>query len=241
MPVFDKEAFISKIKATTTRKTAASFNCTTTYAKQYIDIPANSWIQGNLTPNNLAGCVFRLKGDVYLDGNLTIPDRGAIVVDESVGTRRPTIVMNGKMNISYPAVFMSAPEGQVGFKANSFGTTADVISFFSNNNSCMIDEHSPSLTSSGCLSKQDQKDSASGSFAALECWSPGYSSDLSGMSFYAYFGSINCSHNLKIQSVGGQRIYLNYNDLTLLDTTGRAFDGGIWWRDYKVVDYQQVY
>lgn len=246
MPSFDKKAFIDRIKSATTKRTAASFNCPFSFTKQYVDIPANSWIEGDLEPSGSGGCVFRIKGDVYLDGNLTVKNWGAIVVDNSVGATRPTIVINGKVTTADSAGFVSAPERDIGFGPNNVGTVADIISFQSTNVACSKSEDIPSSTVSTCLTIAEAKASAdlggSASNRALVCAGSGNAVNFLGATFYAYYGTISCAHPFKVQSVGGQGIRAGFTaDLTLLDTTGRAFGSGFWWREYKATQYQQLY
>lgn len=246
MPSFDKKAFIDRIKSATTKRTAASFNCPFSFTKQYVDIPANSWIEGDLEPSGSGGCVFRIKGDVYLDGNLTVKNWGAIVVDNSVGATRPTIVINGKVTTADSAGFVPAPERDIGFGPNNVGTVADIISFQSTNVACSKSEDIPSNAVSTCLTIAEAKASAdlggSASNRALVCAGSGNAVNFLGATFYAYYGTISCAHPFKVQSVGGQGIRAGFTaDLTLLDTTGRAFGSGFWWREYKATQYQQLY
>lgn len=247
MPSFDKKAFIDTIKASSTKVSAASFNCPFAWTEHYIDIPANSWIEGDLAPSMAYGCVLRIKGDVYLDGNLSVGSYGAIAVDDSVGANRPKIIVNGRVVVGDAANNVSGPQRSIGFGANNVGTVADIISFQSTNTTCSRNETIPSSTVASCLSVVESKASADldGSSAnrALSCsGGSGIGANFSGATFYAYYGTVYCSQPFTIQSVGGQGVRAGFRaNLSLLDTAGKSFGNGFWWRDYGVVDYQQVY
>lgn len=180
MPSYDRN---SQIAAVT--KTASATDNT------YV---CNSWPFNRTWPSNLkltgnvsigSSCNLVVKGNVYITGNLDLDGAAKITVDNSAGTTRPVIMVDGKITVG----------GSAQLIANSSGTGMEFISFKSSA-SC-----NPNCSS---LSGNDLKTSS-----ALETVNVGGAANLSGMVFDAYWGKISIGGSGTIGSAIGQTVDLS--------------------------------
>ena len=245
LPMFDKKALIDKIRAINpASRPASDFTC----SGGMLVIPADTWIVGNITVGSSpGGCQLLVGGDIYVDGDISIGAWNGMGVAESAGSRNLVLALSGKLTIDDAAVY--GPAGSKGFKSNSAGAIASIISFYSSNLACSKSMTTPTIGASTCLTNGEAMASAkvpSGwadtRYAGLTCGGAGNTSDMSGATFYAYYGIVDCSSPARFQAIGGQGIKLGHaNVMTILDTSGAMFGNVYWWQEYRVLDYQQVY
>jgi Tfp pilus assembly protein PilX len=125
MPYFDKKAF-TDTKILPMLPAVASCPLFGIGAPIWLD---NSRIMGSvsLTGSYFTPCTATLTGDVYIKGDLTIGSNARINVSTTLGSRKPVIVVNGKVNLQGDAI---------GIFANSSNSPVTIISFSSTNTSC---------------------------------------------------------------------------------------------------------
>ena len=82
--------------------------------------PANLKLTGNVDISS--SCDVTIKGNVYITGTLHIGGAAHVRVDDSVGTTRPVILVDGAITV----------DGSASITANSSGTGPELISFASN-------------------------------------------------------------------------------------------------------------
>lgn len=155
--------------------------------------PANLKLTGNVSIDS--SCNVKIKGNAYITGDLNIGGASTITVDESVGTTRPVIIVDGKITLG----------GSARILANSQGTGIQFISF-----------KSAASCGSSCtsLSGNDLKSSQS-----LETVNIGGAVNLPGMIFQAYWGKITLGGSGSVGSVIGQTIDMSGAGTVTFGTT----------------------
>jgi len=155
--------------------------------------PANLKLTGNVSIGG--SCNVMVKGNVYITGDLTINGASTITVDESAGTTRPVIIVDGKITLG----------GSARILANSQGTGIQFISF-----------KSAASCGSDCttLSGNDLKTSQS-----LETVNIGGAVNLPGMIFQAYWGKITLGGSGSVGSVIGQTVDMSGAGTVTFGTT----------------------
>lgn len=121
MPPYDRAAHIARMTTTASPSTTA-YNCSTWsptggptgFARTW---PADLKLTGNVSASS--SCELTITGDVYITGNFDMSGNAAIRIADSVGTRRPVIVVDGAVTAS----------GSSKILANSSGTAAHIISY----------------------------------------------------------------------------------------------------------------
>ena len=172
--------------------------------------PANIKLSGNV---NVGGsCNIKIKGSAYITGDLDIGGAARITVDESVGTTRPVILVDGKIDVG--------GSGQV--IANSKGTGIHFISTKSNA-SC----GSSCTTLSGSALKNTQD---------YETIKVGGAVNLPGMIFQAYWGKVTIGGGGNIGSAVGQTVDLSGAGTV---TFGTQLSSGA--KTWTITSYQQKY
>lgn len=172
--------------------------------------PGNLKLTGNVSIGS--SCNLVIKGNVYITGNLDIGGAARITVDNSVGTTRPVIMVDGKITVG----------GSAQLIANSSGTGMEFISFKSSA-SC-----NPNCTS---LSGNDLKTSS-----ITETVSVGGAANLPGMVFNAYWGKITIGGSGNLGSAIGQTVDLSGAGTV---TFGTKLSSGA--RTWTITSYQQRY
>lgn len=202
-----------------TRPPAASW--TTTGAGNSNTYVCNSWPFDRTWPAHLkltghvnvgGSCNVKIKGDTYITGDLTLGGAAIITVDESVGTTRPVVIVDGKITTG----------GSARIIANSQGTGIHFISFKSSAG-C-----NPNCTS---LSGNDLKTSQN-----LETVNIGGAVNLPGMIFQAYWGKLVLGGSGNVGSVIGQTIDMSGAGTVTFGTSLSSGD-----RTWTVTSYQQKY
>lgn len=143
--------------------------------------------------------------------------------------------MNGQMSSNEPTLFS--------FTANASGKIAHIINFNSSNAACSNSDTIPSSTVNTCLSTSEARTTAtSTSYAGLNIDGTG-TKDLSGATFYAYYGMaiVNGSGIFDIAALAAQGLNSSgTGDFTLTSdnpTFGVPVPSNS--EDYHVVDFVQ--
>lgn len=172
--------------------------------------PANVRFSGNV--ELASSCDLTITGDVYITGNLNIGGAAKIRVADSVGARRPVIVVDGTIN--------AGGSGQM--IANSAGTGIHFISFRSNA-SC-----NPNCTTiTGAELRNTQN---------LQTVSVGGAGNLPGMVFQAHWGRITVAGSGNVGAAVGQTVDLSGAGTV---TFGTRLSSGE--RTWTITSYQQWY
>lgn len=170
--------------------------------------PANLQLNGDV--RIASSCDITITGDAYITGDLDIGGAAKIRVADSVGTDRPTIIVDGKIDVG----------GSGDIIANADGTGIHFISFHSEA-SC-----GPACTS---LSGNDLYNSMNERTVDI-----GGAVNLPGMIFQAYWGEIRVRGSGSIGSAIGQRVDLNGAGTVTFGTSLSSGD-----RTWTITSYQQ--
>lgn len=206
-PAYDRSAQIAAVTATG----AGNSN---TYV-------CNSWPFDRVWPGDLkltgnvsiaSSCNLKVKGNVYITGNLDIGGAARITVDNSAGTTRPVIIVDGKITVGGSAQLIT----------NSSGTGMQLISFKSSA-AC-----NPNCVS---LSGNDLKTSST-----VETVAVGGAVSVPGMIFQAYWGKVTIGGSGNIGSAIGQTVDLSGAGTV---TFGTKLSAGA--RTWTITSYQQRY
>lgn len=211
IPAYDRAAHIGRM-TTTSSMSNLNYNCSQwrnpdAFTRSW---PANLTLSGNV--NLSSSCDLTINGDVYITGNLTLGGAAKIRVANSVGTKRPVIIVDGTISVG----------GSAQLLANNAGTGIQFISFKSNaacNSAC--------TTLTGTALKNTQN---------LETVSVGGAGNLPGMVFQAYWGKITVTGSGKVGSAVGQTVDLSGAGTI---TFGTKLSSGA--KTWTITSYQQVY
>jgi Tfp pilus assembly protein PilX len=207
MPTYDRAAHIART-VTTSTSTDNTYVCNSfPFNRTW---PAHLKLTGSVSI--ASSCNVVIKGDAYITGDLTIGGAAKITVDESVGTTRPVIVVDGKITVS----------GSGGIIANSKGTGIQFISF-----------KSAASCAASCttLSGNDLKSSQ-----ILQTISIGGNVNLPGMIFEAYWGKLTVAGSGNIGAALGQTVDLSGAGTI---TFGTTLSSGA--RTWTITSYQQKF
>lgn len=206
-PTYDRAAHIARM-TTTASGTSNTYTCQSwPFNRTW---PANLKLTGNVTING--SCNIVIKGDAYITGNLTIGGAAKITVDNSVGTTRPVVVVDGAISVG----------GSGQLIANGSGTGIQFISY-KTNASC-----NPSCTS---LTGSELKNSQ-----GLETVTVGGAVNLPGMVFQSYWGKASISGSGNLGAAIGQTVDMSGAGTV---TFGTKLSSGQ--RTWTITSYQQVY
>lgn len=120
MPTYDRSAHIAKMSpssgypANNTNYNCSQWRDPDGFARTW---PANLRLNGNV--NIGSSCDLVITGDVYITGNLEIGGAARIRIDDSLGTTRPVIAVDGEIKVGGSSTLIS----------NSSGTSAHFISY----------------------------------------------------------------------------------------------------------------
>jgi len=116
-PIYNKAAHVAAV-TTTAVGTSNTYVCASwPFDRTW---PGKLKLTGNVSVDS--SCNVTIKGDTYITGNLTVGGAAHIKVDESVGTTRPTVLVDGTINVG----------GSASITANSYGTGLQFVSYASN-------------------------------------------------------------------------------------------------------------
>lgn len=147
--------------------------------------PANLKLTGNVTIGS--SCNLTIKGNVYITGNLTINGAAHVKVDNSVGTTRPVVVVDGTITV----------DGSASITTNSSGTGIEFISFASD----------PSTgCNASCTSITGQKLWETSDYVTIRV---GGAVSVPGVIFHAYWGEVDIAGSGNIGSAIGQTVNLS--------------------------------
>lgn len=158
--------------------------------------PANTKITGDVTLQN--GCHATIKGNVWITGNLTLSNTSQIIVDSSVGTTSPVVMVDGSTGVSF---------NQSGLVlSNLSGTGVEFITYY-----CGV----------GC----NEDSTVTGTTLAAAQTIPTINLNNSAAAinsiFYAYWSQVNLGNSGQIGAVIGQNILMsNTAAVTFGSSTG---------------------
>lgn len=184
MPTYDRQTFFDSMK---TQQPANNGSCSVSNftAKTlgpdivYAGSLTNSWLL----------CQMKIKGNIYVKGDMISTTAITLRVDESVGLKRPIVVVEGdiKLNTLLQSII-----------PNSYGTGIDFISFKSSNANCLTTPACRDRTDPALLyNSHNQTTIDVGPLSAP------------GSTFYSYYGGVNVGAIASIGSVSGQTVTIN--------------------------------
>lgn len=210
-PTYNRSGHTAAV-TTTKPSSDSSIDCTQYSHTQNFDRtwPANLKITGDM--NVGSACNLIITGNVYITGDLTLGGAAKITVADSVGAKRPVVIVDGTIRAGEAAQLI----------ANSSGTGIEFISFKSSA-SC-----SPNCTN---LSGNDLKTSSERTTVTI-----GGGASLPGMLFNAYWGKIVVTGAGNVGSVSGQTVDMSGAGTITFGTT--LSSGSSTW---TISSYQQKY
>lgn len=184
LPDYDRDAQKAAV-ATTLTSSDSTIACGNNQSKTW---PANVKITGNVSLGN--NCTVTVSGNTWLTGNLTFGNNAKIVVAASVGTTRPTFMIDGSSG------FVSGNNSQV--LPNASGTGIYFITYWSSDTGCSPDCNN--VTGNFLKNSQDVvtinlNNNASAPNSIL----------------YARWSRVSVSNNGQLGAVAGQSISLGNN------------------------------
>ncbi|HSX45611.1 MAG TPA: hypothetical protein VLG27_01235 [Candidatus Saccharimonadia bacterium] len=179
LPTYDRAAQKAAVANT---MTGAAASCS---GSSNVNWPANTKITGDVTLSNT--CTVTVKGDVWITGNLNLSNSSKMIIDNSLGTTRPDIMVDGQSGINF------SNNSQVA--ANSSGMGAEFYTFYSK---AVCSPDCASVTGTSLASSRSvQTINLGNSFAAPNSI------------LYAYWTQVNLSNSGQIGAVIGQTIQLS--------------------------------
>lgn len=172
--------------------------------------PANLKLTGNVTVGG--SCEVKIMGDVYITGNLDLGGAAKITVDNSVGTDRPVVMVDGTINVG----------GSARVIANSSGTGVHFVSFKS---SAACSPNCATVTGTDLKNSQN-----------LETVTVGGGVNMPGMIFHAHWGKVRLGGSGNIGAAAGQTIDMSGAGTV---TFGTILSSGN--RTWTVTSYQQIF
>lgn len=191
LPVYDRAA---QKAAATNNMTGAAASCS---GGGTVNWPANTKITGNVTLSN--SCKATIRGNVWITGTLTTSNTSQLIVDPSVGSTRPVIMVDGPGGADF------SNSSQI--VQNSSGTGVEVITFYSSAG-CSPDcatVTGTALATSRFVTTINLANSSAGSTSI----------------FYAYWTKVQVSNSGAIGALIGQTIQLsNTGTITFGSSSG---------------------
>lgn len=206
-PVYDKTAQVAAVTTTATG-TSNTYVCNSyPFTRNW---PDKLKLTGNVSIGS--SCDITINGDVYITGNLTLGGAAKIRVADSLGTRRPYVVVDGTIDVG----------GSAQTIANSQGTG---IQFVSNKATASCN---PNCTN---LAGNDLKNSQ-----GVQVISVGGGVSLPGMVFQANWGKLTLAGSGSVGAAIGQTVDMsgagNVTFGTKLSTAGQ--------KTWSITSYQQL-
>lgn len=194
-PTYDRLSQISAVTTTSTG-TSAGYKCT---GNQNITWQANLELNSDVNVNH--SCNVDIKGNVWITGNLTIGGSAQIAVDNTVGTTRPVVMVDGTITIN----------GSAAMLANTSGTGIEFISFESDN-VCTIGTSAGTYCAS--LTGNDLKTSQT-----IQTINVGGSVNLAGMVFDSYWSEVVLGGSGNLGAATGQTVNMSGAGTVIFGTT----------------------
>ncbi len=260
---FHKQSFTSKM---TTTWTGSAASCNVGFGSSVTrTVEANTKIVGDVTIDGGTAyggdCKIYVKGDVYITGNLRIVGNSKVYVADEAGTRKPRIIVNGKVTIDLS-------QQNTGIFKNSQGTPMGIMGFwatnYANSSSCSRSDTCTTLSSAEAYSSAYRDLSTSGGVFSGTWQSTANDAvviksaeggSLAGLVAYAYFGVLfyEAAAGVTVAGIGGEGLavslcgmnafncYIDTQPRGLLVMDDLPFSGVLMLASYKLLDYQQVY
>ncbi len=153
--------------------------------------PANVRITGNISLGN--GCTVTLSGNTWIDGNLTFGNNSRIVVANTLGTNRPTVMIDGSSGIN-------------------FGNNASILPNSSDTGVFFITYWSAAGCSPNCTTVTGTELANSQTVRTIDLGSNG---NAAGTVLYARWSKVSIANNGAIGAVAGQTVELgNFANIT---------------------------
>ena len=179
LPTYDRA---SQKAAATNNMTGAAASCSN---KQNVVWPANTKITGNVTTTQQ--CTITIMGNVWITGSLSTNNTSKLIVDDSLGSTRPVIMVDG----SGGATFGSSSQ----IVSNASSTGAEVITYYST-----------AACSPDCSSVTGTDLATSRTFTTINLQQ---SAQGPNTIFYAYWTEAQLSNSGQLGAVIGQTIQLS--------------------------------
>lgn len=227
-PTFNKKAFVQSVSTTPTNPN--NFVCD--FWNPTRTIPAGTRVSGNLTIP--AGCTLYIAGDVFITGNFVINAGAVVRVADSVGSIRPTVVVNQGIGF-----YANGGMNNIILR-NNVGTPMFIIAFGSTNTTCSANENIPSDTVHTCLTPTEARLSAA---PAAFGGGTSLTANFTGAILYLYYGSLSFSANAIAQfyAFGAQGAWLGAGTQFTTIAEDAPFGNILSFPNYQVADYQQLY
>lgn len=182
LPTFDRAAFKSTI--TTSLTNTAAQTC----SGGVVSWPAGVHITGGdiTLPNN---CTVKINGNVWIDGSLSFKNNAKLVVQDSLGTTVPDVVVDGSGGITI------SNNGEI--VPNTNDTGAEILTFWS-----------AAACSPDCADVSGADLANSQNVATINLSNNGSAPN---SVLYAYWSKISISNNGAIGAVAGQTVQLSNN------------------------------
>lgn len=198
LPTYNRSAQQS---AVTTTLSGSAASCS---GESHVIWPANSEITGNVTLSN--SCSVDVLGNVWITGNLNVSNSSQIEVDNSVGTNRPVIMIDGSSGANFGNGASITP--------NSDNTGVEVITFYSTA-SC-----SPNCTSVSGADLHNSRTistiNMSNNFSAADTI------------LYAYWTQVNMSNSGQVGAIIGQTISMSNNAAITFGNSSSGIGSTTW-------------
>lgn len=209
MPYFDKKTFTS---TKVVPVSALAAQCTIPWFGPILPVvwAANTRIIGNvnLQGSFLGNCTANIMGDVYIKGDLTLNSRSQLVVSDTLGSRKPIVVVDGKVTIK---------KDSAGVQANSSSSPVTIVSFWSTDTTCSTNDECVNINSTHLYNSSMQGlgsswwSSATNRAIYFENTYGGTTPPLAGLATYSYFGSTYYGFDGagSMRGIGGQELVIN--------------------------------
>jgi len=206
-PSYDRAAHISSV-VTTAASTNSAYTCANSDNKSW---PTQSLkLTGNV---NLGGsCRLLLRGNVYITGNLDLGGAAQVTIDDSLGTTRPVIMVDGTITTG----------GSSKIIANRSGIGAHLVSFKS---TAACNPDCSDVTGTDLKNSQQ-----------LETVKIGGSASMPGMIFQSHWGKLTLGGSGNMGAALGQTIDMTGSGTV---TFGTILSSGS--RSWTVTSYQQIF
>lgn len=198
LPTYSRSA---QEAAVTTNMTGSQASCS---GSGSVTWPANTKITGNVTLSN--SCSVDVQGNVWITGNLNASNSTIIKIDNSNGSTRPVVMIDG----SGGAVFSNGSQVAV----DTSGTGAEFITFYS------TDSCSPECTS--------VTGTALASSRTISTISLSNNFQAPNSILYAYWSQVDLSNAGQIGAVIGQTLNMSNNAAITFGSGGTGLGNTTW-------------
>jgi Tfp pilus assembly protein PilX len=198
-------------------------------------VPANTKFVGDVNLQSPLGiCTINIEGDVYFTGKLEIGVNVTLKVADSLGTNRPTIVVNQAMGLT-------GTNSKI--LRNSIGTPMFLLTFAVNQtfNSCSASETIPSDTEQTCLTADEARIAATPIPFSYNNGSG--TIDYSGAIVYGYYSAlvVNLTNvTMSFYAYGGQGLGMAPGSRLSTVAPAEPFGSLLYVPVYRLIEYRQL-